>query len=226
MSLSYPVDAIIARIESAQDPRAIWQIARDGMLLLKHLDTVTDKSIASVSRKFHSDLRNLAVLGFISDSSILGDVRRTVKDAVADAYIEGLVAGGINAEEMSNDDALQIIELSATQLEYVTDFVRAIRDARDDKAAQRNILGTRIDLWTTAIEMAGTAGLNSAKHNEMVIFSGEDGKENCPTCRKLKGQKHRRRWFEEKGLVPRDPRFRDNFECGGYNCQHVLISLT
>ncbi len=167
-------------------------------------------------------MRGLATLGFVSDGSILADMRKLVKNAVADAYIEGLAQGGIPAEEMSDDDALMIVELSSAQLDRVTDFVRAIRAAKGDRAAQRDILDNRVELWTTAIEMAGMAGLNSAKQNEMVEFTGTDGLESCRDCRRLKGQRHRRKWFEQHGLVPRDPRFRDNFECGGYRCQHGL----
>lgn len=167
-------------------------------------------------------MRNLATLGFVTDSSILADMRRLIKDAIADAYIEGLAQGGIPAEEMGEDDALMIVELTQQQMDYVTDFVRAIRAAKNDKAAQRDILNNRIELWTTAIEAAGQAGLNSAKSNEMVEFTGDDGMESCRTCQRLKGQTHRRKWFEQHGLVPRDPRFRDNFECGGWRCQHEL----
>lgn len=187
---------------------------------------VAEKSIASVTRRFHADLRNLAVLGFTGGGSILSDTRAVIKNAISDAYIEGLISGGISADEMTEEDAAQINELTANQMQYVTDFVRAIREAKDDKAAQRDILDNRIELWTTAVEMAGVAGMNSAKSNEMVEFVGDDGAESCKTCQRLKGLRHRRRWFEQNGLVPRDPRFRDNFECGGWLCQHELLPIT
>lgn len=216
------ISQIEERIRNAPDAITVWSLAHQGLLLLKHYDAVTCKSIASVVRKFHADLRNLVTLGFISNDSILSDVRRVVKDGIGDAYIEGLAEGGITADEMSDDDAMMIIELTEQQAPYITDFVRAVRDAKGDKAAQRDILDNRIALWTTAIEAAGTAGLNSAKANEMVIFDGDDGEESCKTCQRLKGQRHRRNWFESKGLVPRDPRFRNNFECHGYNCRHFL----
>lgn len=164
-------------------------------------------------------MRNLATLGFISDSSILADVRRTVKDAVADAYIEGLAEGGIPADEMSDDDALMIVELSYQQLDYVTDFVRAIRDAKDDKALQRDILDNRIDLWIRSIEAAGAQGLASAKSNEMVTWHYGDT-EHCETCLRLNGQRHRRKWFASRNYFPRTPGAA--LECGGYRCMCSL----
>lgn len=169
----------------------------------------------------------MAVLGFTASGSILADARRLVKDAVADAYIEGLKDGGIPADEMTDDDALMIVELSTTQLEYVTDFVKAIRAARDDKAAQRDILDTRINLWTQSIEAAGAQGLASAKSNEMVEFvllpGRDDTEESCKTCRKLLGQKHRRKWVTAHGLIPAPGN--DNFECGGWRCPHGWMPI-
>lgn len=159
-------------------------------------------------------------LGFVSDSSILGDTRRLIKDGVADAYIEGLKEGGIPADEMSDDDALMIVELSSNQLEYVTDFVRAIRDAKGDKQAQRDILDNRIDLWAASIEAAGMQGLASANANEMVTWKLGKTEEHCATCQKLNGQTHRRKWFADRNYFPRTPGA--DLECGGYNCDCSL----
>ena len=106
------------------------------------------------------------MLGFTSSGSILADARRIVKDAVGDAYVEGLKEGGVAFEDMDSDDDLMIIELTDQQTQYVTDFVKAVRAARGDKAAQRAILD-RVELWTASIEAAGMQGLASAKKKEM-----------------------------------------------------------
>src|SRR4030066_1384834 len=123
---------------------------------------IAEKSVASVVRKFHAAWRNLVVLGFTSSGSILADARRIVKDAVGDAYVEGLKEGGVAFEDMDSDDDLMIIELTDQQTQYVTDFVKAVRAARGDKAAQRAILD-RVELWTARIEAAGMQGLGRAK---------------------------------------------------------------
>ena len=200
-------------------------LAASALTDMAQLLDLTAKSVASVARRFRADMRSLAVIGFTGTSSILGDMRGIVKNAVADAYTEGLKEGGISFDEMSDDDATMIIELGDAQLAFVNDFVKAIREARSDKAAQRDILDNRIPMWTTAIEMAGVAGTNSAKANEMVVFGGEDGEESCATCRRMKGKRHRRKWWEQNELVPQDPRFRESFECGGWRCAHELIPI-
>ncbi|OGC94598.1 MAG: hypothetical protein A2W25_02410 [candidate division Zixibacteria bacterium RBG_16_53_22] len=179
---------------------------------------IAEKSVASVVRKFHAAWRNLVVLGFTSSGSILADARRIVKDAVGDAYVEGLKEGGVAFEDMDSDDDLMIIELTDQQTQYVTDFVKAVRAARGDKAAQRAILD-RVELWTASIEAAGMQGLASAKKNEMVTWHYGDT-EHCNTCQHLDGQRHRRSWFSQRNYFPRKPGAA--MDCGGYKCQCVL----
>lgn len=177
---------------------------------------VTEKSIASVARRFGVDLRGIITVGMTGSSSILAAVRHLVKSAVADSYAEGLKQGGVSFDEMDSDDALMIIELGENQLAYVTDFVKAVREARDDKAAQHDILDNRVPLWVASIEAAGEYGLASAKRNEMVTWHLGSTREHCKDCRRLNGQKHRRKWFAERNYFPQMPGAA--MECGGYNC--------
>lgn len=184
-----------------------------------------ERDIARVSARFHADLRNLAVLGFVSSGSILAGVRGLVKQAVKDAYVAGLEEGGVM--EVGPDDGMAIVELATQQLDHVTDFVRAIRAAQTDKAAQRDILDKRINLWQASIEAAGRAGLNSAKQNEMVEFRIKPGAapsdESCKTCKHLLGQQHRRKWVTEHGLDPAPGN--TNFECGCWQCPHGWVPV-
>lgn len=165
-------------------------------------------------------MRGLATLGFVSDRSILADARRLVKNAVEDAYFEGLKEGGVSPDEMDVEDAQNIDQLNLVQQGYVTAFVRAIRDAKGDRAAQRDILDNRIDLWTASIAAAGQAGLNSAKRNEMVVFAGPDGEESCIDCQRYKHEPHRRKWFVSRNLLPATPA--SALQCGGWRCAHYL----
>lgn len=175
------------------------------------------KSVSSVVRKFHADLRNLSVLAFVSGDSILSDTRQLVRTAIEDAYIAGLEEGGVDAEELENDDEIRIASLQAEQEDYITQFAKDARAAAKDKAAQRDILDNRINLWTATIQAAGQSGLNSAKANEMVTWRLGKTEEPCRDCTRLNGQSHRRKWFDERGLgTPGKPG--QQTECGGYNC--------
>lgn len=178
------------------------------------------KDIGRVTRRFHADLRGLVTLGFISDSSILADMRRLVKNAVEDAYLEVLKDNGIPPEEMDIEDAQNIDQLNLTQQDYVTAFVRAIREAKGDRAAQRDILNNRVDLWTASIAAIGDIALASIKRNEMVTWHLGATEEHCTTCAKLDGQTHRRKWFSDRDYYPRKPGAA--MDCGGWRCLCTL----
>ena len=192
-------------------------LAASALTDMAQLLDLTEKSVASVARRFRADMRSLAVIGFTVSSSILADMRGIVKNAVADAYVDGLKEGGISFDEMSDDDATMIIELGDAQLAFVNDFVKAIREARSDKAAQRDILDNRIPMWMASIETAGGYGLASAKENTMGTW--RYGKtEHCDTCRALNGQRKRLKTWVRQGLIPQQPG-NELLDCRGYNCQ-------
>lgn len=58
--------------------------------------------------------------------------------------------------------------------------------------------------------------------NMMLTFDGDDGKENCRTCRRLKGQRHKASWWMKKGLTIF--RGNQNYECGCWECRHYLFN--
>lgn len=188
---------------------------------------LTEKSIASVARRFNRELKSLVSDAWNGSGTITRDMRQLVKQYVEDAYIEGLKEGNIPADEMTVDDAQMIDELNLTQQDYVPDFVKAIRDAQDDKAAQRDILDNRIPLWSASIEAAGMQGLASASANEMVEFGIAPGEEpsdeSCPTCKRLMGKRMRRKTVVAKGLLIHPGN--ENYECGNWRCPHNWLPI-
>jgi hypothetical protein len=59
-----------------------------------------------------------------------------------------------------------------------------------------------------------------AAGNKMLTFDGSDGKESCPECKKMKGKRHRAKWWVENGLIPGPGN--TNYTCNGFNCEHRL----
>lgn len=181
------------------------------------------RSIESAVEKFDADLRDLVQQYFDGGSLRIGDMREVVSQGIYNAYTEALTQAGIAPADIAPEDftAMDVLTLQATA--FLNDFVKAVRAAKGDVGKEAAI-DARIDLWSNTIKAAGTAGLNSAMANEMVEFGGEDGEESCTTCQKYKGVRHRRKWWEEKGLVPGQPG-NTNFECRGYRCKHELIPV-
>jgi len=52
-----------------------------------------------------------------------------------------------------------------------------------------------------------------------LTYNGEDGEESCRQCQKYKGQRHKKSWWESRGLLGRNGN--ENFDCGRWeNCHH------
>jgi hypothetical protein len=56
--------------------------------------------------------------------------------------------------------------------------------------------------------------------DQPLTFDGDDGKETCPDCQRMKGQTHPASWWIENNLVP--VQGNKNYRCGGWNCHHGL----
>lgn len=158
---------------------------------------------------------------FENGGSITRDMRSLVKNAVENAYFEGLAEGGISPDEMDEEDAQNIVQLDLTQQSFIPAFSADVRKAaRDGTTEAKNAIIGRIDLWTASIAAAGQAGLNSAKRNEMVTWHLGATEEHCSTCANLDGQAHRRKWFDSKNYIPRKPGAA--MDCGGWRCLCTL----
>lgn len=222
------------RIERAQFKK--WKQKRKRPLLsqfqFKHLNEIEQaellagrelKSIDAVVRQFCARWTRRIESVFSDENTTADaldrDLRELLEYHVSAAYFEGLQAGGVPPTDFDAEDTQAADALVFAQWEHLDGFVEATLQAKDDEMLRASVL-TRAELWCNAVRDAGNAGQNEAAQNEMVVFTGDDGVESCATCQRLKGQKHRRKWWVEHELVPGvgNP----NFECGGWQCAHYL----
>ena len=134
------------------------------------------------------------------------------------AYLDGLKDGCVDTDELDEDDTRIIADLNVADSQYVSNLV-------DEMYSDTGMKGTpesRAPLWKSTLDQFYYAAIKQADKNGMYEFTGDDGKENCATCAKLKGQKHRMNWWVSKELRPGIDH--DNFECGTWpdHCQHYL----
>lgn len=173
------------------------------------------------SDAFHdalTDLVETALRGSGSSAQVADKLFALISEYLTRAYTDGLKSGGVSEPTSEDDKALTA--LIKNQASYVDGFAEFIVEARDNDEGLANLL-SRMDLWRNTVAAAYDAGENSAKADEMVEFTGDDGEESCRTCSALKGTRHRRSWFVSRGLVPGQPGNK-KFECGGWRCQHYL----
>lgn len=173
------------------------------------------------SNDFHDALTEVvekALRGKGSSEQVADNLFALVSKYLSRAYTAGLKSGGVNSPTTNDDAALTaLIKAQAQPADGFADFLVEARDSDDDLAT----VLPRMDLWRNTVAAAYDAGENSAKADEMVEFTGDDGEESCRTCMALKGKQHRRSWFVSRGLVPGQPGNK-YFECGGWRCQHYL----
>lgn len=200
---------------------ARYERAIDRLSLLMGLKDLGDEAGA-----FASELDALVLSAYrkrMSVSAFAAQMDALLAQYIRASYLEGLAEGGVTEDEMDKADEQAIRDMIAAQREYVDGFAQAVMDAKQESDLRAQI-DNRIVMWGKSIRAAAVAGVNSAAANEIVIFSGQMGKESCPECTSLMGARHRRSWFAERELVPGIPG-NLNFSCGGWNCEHFLAPV-
>lgn len=218
---------------SADDqPDAEKQLGRsrpvDGELLARperrDAAGLTFKDYLGTQAEFVTNITDLITAGMNSDVSRrrFGTVLRGQLSRLGrKAYEDGLQEGGVDVAEdgLSEDDLSTIATILAEQSGYVTNFANSLFSGTQVDAESRAML------WAhKSLDRFYMAGLSSADANGMYEFAGEDGEESCDTCKRLKGQKHRLKDWTKKGLRPGVDT--DNFDCGGWQCRHMLVRTT
>jgi hypothetical protein len=159
-----------------------------------------------------------ASAGSINKTSFSARMRSAINKYGRLAMLDGLNAGGVETDELDADDKTTLATLLAAQSPYVSNVANEIFNSDGGFKGSPDF---RASLWVAkTLEPFYYAGLQSADQNGMYKFVGTDGEESCITCTKLKNQVHRLKDWVRKELVPRVDT--ENFECGGWQCQHYL----
>jgi hypothetical protein len=180
--------------------------------------------ISEINASYHDEITQ-ALVDFFEGASITttrNAMKRAMIQAFGDAFDAGYVEGGGTLpvddeslawlEERLNQEALFIDGLFAEAKE-----LRKIEDYDWFAWASQ-----RADGYTRTLREIHNQAKIFASGNIMLEFGGKDGKENCPTCHKLKGKRHKLSWWVARGLVPGPGNM--NYECAGYNCEHYLFN--
>lgn len=137
------------------------------------------------------------------------------------AYLDGLAEGEVFSSTLTEQEESQVQDWLADQIDYLDPMLDNAQAGiiPVDSAFQRGLMWARKSLAQML-----AAGRLSADSNGMYEFYGIDGKDDCPTCKRLKGQVHRFQDWYDKNLIPGIDT--ENFECGGFQCQHKLRPTT
>lgn len=127
----------------------------------------------------------------------------------------GFSAGGGDPEDFTDDELAEIRDAEAEQLGYARDWwveLGALRGVGGyDPGPRLQLYVASLRSWFSEWKMYG------AKNVMLTWRYNPDIEEHCTTCESLNGQRHRAKWFTDKGYIPRQPGS-DTLECGGWNC--------
>lgn len=131
-------------------------------------------------------------------------------------YSEGLIDGGVLDGIPNEAETTEMNNLIAKNTGFVTSLGEQIykQGITDEQAAQKT------GMWSNKLMELYQAGLASANGNQMLLFTGEDGLQSCRTCKALKGQIHRAKKWKQRELRPGIDRH--NYQCGAWQCRHML----
>lgn len=207
-------DDVTPNAPPSQTPAPDEQVTADDSAQL-------EKDYEDTASEFEDEIAAIladAADGSLSKASFSARMRTAINKYGRLAYVDGLQDGGVDTEELDEDDKVTFATLLAQQSPYVTNVASEIYNSDGGFKGSPTF---RASLWVAkTLEPFYYAGLASADKNGMYKFVGEDGDESCKTCQKLKGQVHRLKDWIRKELVPRVNT--DQYECGGWQCQHFL----
>jgi hypothetical protein len=145
--------------------------------------------------------------------------RNLLPITITQAFTDGLRDGGVEVGlgDLDDEDIDTIEDIIAQQSKFVTKFGETLfkEGITDAQAAQKSTMW-----FNKSVMPAYSAGLVSAKANQMMEFVGTDGKDSCDTCQRLKGQRHRAIAWKRAGLWPQVDT--ERFDHGLGPCKHEL----
>lgn len=151
-------------------------------------------------------------------------MRKMIRSSCKRAYADGLINGGVLDGELSEGDEDILAAHIAEQSQYVTNLGEKLFKTED--GISQALADKKPQMWfRKSVMPMFDAGQFSANSNRMMEFTGNDGLENCGTCKRLKGQRHRHRDWKRKGLRPDASEDADNFDCGLWQCEHRLTPV-
>lgn len=197
--------------------------------------------IAMLSLADYASIRNEysgAIYGIIeeylrTDKVRLDKFRNSMKRVMTQdfdrAYAQGFADAGTGSTYPNDAEPEDIDWLAGRiigELANIDLLFYRLRDLKKEAAEEPGLLdGVAYDKaegYARTLDGIYSEGKMRGGKNVMLTFVGNDGKENCATCRRLKGKRHKASWWTKRGLEIY--RGNENYECGCWQCQHFLMT--
>lgn len=147
------------------------------------------------------------------------------------AYDAGMEEGGADPAEKDDTDEQAVTDWETEQNSHVADLWAAVKQLRTDRKtlgkdeynARQLTINNRLAQWGESLRNLWSLAKANAQRNMTVVWK-VGPTEHCATCAELNGQRHRLKWFLDKGYIPQE-NGSDMLDCHGFNCQCTLEDL-
>ncbi len=189
-----------------------------------YLGVFAAKAIQATRLDFENDFEDIvtAMRGSEVDRRQAGTlIRDLISTYVRKAYTDGLIDGGVGADEIDDEDRAEIQDLIKSQSGFVSNFTQEVLKGNGLSDA---LAANKPAQWfSKSVYPAYVSGLQSAAKNMLVEWVYNPAiEEHCGSCKELNGQIHRISAFTTRGLIPKS----DKLECKGFNCGCAFIPAT
>jgi len=146
---------------------------------------------------------------------------RAVNDAFTTSFYAGWADG--MGGEVKQSDLDWIAERVKRELGFVETLFQDLKGMRKDEVDSTSWMNARAEGYTRTLDGIYSESKLRANLDMPLIFGGPDGMESCETCQAMKGQTYPARWWIENKMIPGPGQGFENYECKGFNCQHLLF---
>jgi len=172
-----------------------------------------------------------AILGYLTSSKTVRADRNTARRAVQEAYYpaaeQGLKDGG-GEPPLQGEDLEWLNARTDQERANIDNLFVSLKQLRADPEFTKDeafaIASQKADNYSVTLQSIYNEAKTRGGKNIMLTFGGTDGHTEgfpCPTCKRVKGQRHRAKWWVTRNLIPYPGN--DTFECGCWQCQHFLF---
>ena len=154
-------------------------------------------------------------------------LKRLVVDYFSMAFEAGWADAGGDPDDIPAKDLSWLLDKKHAEYANIDLMMYSLKEVRANlkdipEGEWPAIIDQRTSGYTKTLDGIYSEGkLRGSKSDISLTFVGSDGRENCITCAKWKGKRHRISFWLKRGLIPGQPG-NPNFECHGYNCYHYL----
>lgn len=147
---------------------------------------------------------------------------RAIRTGFTQAWMEGMSAAGITAEEMTDEERIRLEQEINRESRYVTGFADAIEKGSKANGGPLSALFRRVDLWAAGYDRIRSLAMTFAGNDPKYEWVMGPTKEHCDSCLKLNGRVYRASRWKAADLQPRSYKL----SCHGFKCLCEFVATT